>query len=80
MKTMMSLDCTRIIRVSNEEASRIYHDGGFRYTSKSMWKEQVRDVEKEPELNEETSKLELTKTKSNKISKSQKRHLRKSNK
>ena len=80
MKTMMSLDGARIIRVSDEEASRIYHEGGFRYTTKSVWKEKVRGVEKEPEFNEENGKLEFTKMKSNKISKATKRHLRKKNK
>ena len=72
MKTMMSLDGARIIRVSDEEASRIYHEGGFRYTTKSKWKEQVRDVGK----TEETSIISSKKT-HNKISKATKRHLRK---
>ena len=56
-----------------------YHEG-WNYISKSIWKEKVRDVNKEPELSEETDKLELTKTKTNKMSKSAKRHLRKANK
>jgi len=73
MKTMMSLDGTQIVRVSDEEASRLFHDDGFKYIAKSLWKEKVRDVEKPKE---ETP----TKKKSNKMSKSQKRHMRKSNK
>ena len=77
MKTMMSVDKKNIKRVSEEEASELYHEG-WNYISKSLWKEKVRDVNKEPELSEETDKLELTKTKSNKMSKSQKRHMRKS--
>ena len=72
MKTMMSLDGTQIVRVSDEEASKLFHDNGFRYIAKSVWKEKVRDVEKPQE---ETP----TKKKSNKMSKAQKRHLKKSN-
>ena len=71
MKTMMSLDGAQIVRVSDEKASRLYSDG-YKYIAKSIWKEKVRDVNKPTE--EETT----TKTKSNKMSKSAKRHLRKS--
>ena len=71
MKTMMSVDGNKIIRVSDEKASQLYSEG-FRYVSKSLWKEKVRDVEKQTE--------KPTKTKSNKMSKAQKRHLRKSTK
>ena len=72
MKCMMSVDGSNIVRVSDEKASKLYHDG-FRYVSKSVWKEKVRDIGKPTE---ETT----TKNKSNKLSKSQKRHIRKSNK
>ena len=72
MKTMMNLDGTQIVRVSDEKASRLFEDG-YRYVAKSIWKEKVRDVNKPKE--EETA----TKTKSNKMSKAQKRHLKKSN-
>ena len=71
MKTMMSLDGAQIVRVSDEKASRLFGEG-FRYVAKSIWKEKVRDVEKPKE---ETP----TKKKSNKMSKSAKRHKRKSN-
>ena len=71
MKCMMSVDGSNIVRVSDEKASQLYHEG-FRYVSKSLWKEKVRDVEKPTE--------QPTKTKSNKMSKAAKRHLRKSNK
>ena len=74
MKTMMNLDGTQIVRVSDEEASRLFHDNGFRYIAKSVWKEKVRDVNKPTE--EEPTK----KTKTNKMSKSQKRHMTKANK
>ena len=79
MKCMMSVDKKHIQRVTEEKASELYHEG-WRYIPKSVWKEKVRDVDKEPALNEETGKLELTKKKNNKMSKSQKRHMRKSNK
>ena len=71
MKCMMSVDGSNIVRVSDERASELFSEG-FRYVSKSLWKEKVRDVNKPTE--EETTK----KTKSNKMSKAQKRHLRKS--
>ena len=71
MKCMMSVDGSNIVRVSDEKAAELYHEG-FRYVSKSLWKEKVRDVEQPTE--------KPTKTKSNKMSKSQKRHMRKSNK
>ena len=71
MKCMMSVDEKHIRRVTDEKASELYQEG-WRYVSKSLWKEKVRDVEQPKE--EPTSK------KSNKMSKSQKRHLRKSNK
>ena len=67
MKTMMSVDGNKIIRVSDEKASQLYSEG-FRYVAKSMWKEKVRDVNKSPE--------EPIKTKANKMSKATKRHLR----
>ena len=53
MKTMMSLDGAQIVRVSDEKASRLYSDG-YKYIAKSIWKEKVRDVNKEPEVNEDT--------------------------
>ena len=69
MKTMMNLDGTQIVRVSDEKASRLFSDG-YKYIAKSVWKEKVRDVEKPIE---ETP----TKSKANKMSKAQKRHARK---
>ena len=76
MKTMMSLDGTRIERVSDEKASRLFSEG-YKYVAKSIWKEKVRDVNKEPEVNEETGKTEMV-TKSNKMSKASKRHSKQS--
>jgi len=72
MKCMMSVDGSNIVRVSDDKAAKLYHEG-WSYVSKSMWKEQVRDVEKPKEKT-------TTKKKSNKMSKAEKRHMRKSNK
>ena len=72
MKTMVSIDGKRIFRTTDEKASELYNDGDANYAPKSLWKEKVRDVEKPKE---ETP----TKKKSNKMSKSAKRHMRKSN-
>ena len=70
MKCMMSVDGSNIVRVSDDKAAKLYHEG-FRYVSKSLWKEKVRDVETTTETESDTKK-------SNKLSKAQKRHLRKS--
>ena len=72
MKCMMSSDGTNIIRVSDEEASKLYHNENFKYVAKSVWKEKVRDLEKP------TEEIPKDNKKSNKMSKAQKRHLRKS--
>ena len=45
MKCMMSVDGSNIVRVSDERASELFSEG-FRYVSKSLWKEKVRDVNK----------------------------------
>ena len=58
MKCMMSVDGSNIVRVSDDKAAELYHEG-FRYVSKSLWKEKVRDVNKK----EDTKK---TKRKRNK--------------
>ena len=70
MKCMMSVDGKHINRVSDNEAVELYHEG-WRYVAKSLWKEKVRDIEQPTEE-------KPTKDKSNKMSKAQKRHLRKS--
>ena len=71
MKCMMSVDKEHIRRVTDEQASELFHEG-WRYVPKSLWKEKVRDIEKSKE---ETP----TNKKSNKMSKATKRHMRKSN-
>ena len=45
MKCMMSSDGTHIVRVSDDEASELYHNENFKYVAKSVWKEKVRDLE-----------------------------------
>ena len=72
MKTMMSVDGKKIIRISDEKASQLYSEG-FRYIPKSMWKEQVRDAGK-------TEEAPTGKKKHNKMSKASKRHLKKRSK
>ena len=74
MKTMISMDGKRIFRTTDEKASQLYVEGEANYAPKSLWKEKVRDVNKK----EETTKPTGKKT-SNKLSKSQKRHMRKTN-
>ena len=78
MKTMMSLDGTEIVRVSDEKASRLFEEG-YRYVAKSIWKEKVRDVNKKEEVNKETGKTEMVTKKSNKMSNAQKSHLKNAN-
>ena len=70
MKCMASVDKKHIRRVTDEEASQLYEEG-WNYVSKSLWKERVRDVEKPKEE-------KPTKSKSNKMSRAQKRHAKKS--
>ena len=72
MKTMLSVDGKKIVRISDEKASKLYSEG-FRFISKSEWKEKVRDVNKPKEE-------KPTKNKNNEMSRATKRHLRKSNK
>ena len=55
MKCMMSVDGSNIVRVSDEKASELYHEG-FRYVSKSLWKEKVRDVNKEKNIKKSKKK------------------------
>ena len=71
MKCMMSVDRKHIQRVTEDKARELYSEG-WRYVSKSLWKEKVRDVDKPKE--EGTTEV---KKKSNKPSKAQKRQMRK---
>ena len=63
MKTMMSVDGKHINRVTDEKASELYSEGGWRYVSKSMWKEKVRDVNKEEKTTKKTKKKKVRKLK-----------------
>ena len=71
MKCMVSVDKKHIRRVTDEEASELYHNENYSYVAKSVWKEKVRDIE-QPQTEP------VTNQKSNKMSKAQKRHKRKS--
>ena len=62
MKTMMSVDGKSIIRVSDERASKLFEEG-FWYVSKSMWKEKVRDVNKEEKTTKKKTKKKVRKVK-----------------
>ena len=72
MKTMANQDNSAIIRVTEREAEILQYEG-FRYVSKEMYKKNVRDTDQPAED-------KLIEVKSNKMSKSAKRHLRKQNK
>ena len=72
MKTMMSVDGKKIVRISDEKASQLYSEG-FRFIPKSMWKEKVRDIDKPKPTEEEPNEK-----KNNKMSRATKRHLRRS--
>ena len=61
MKCMMSVDGSNIVRVSDDKAAELFHEG-FRYVSKSLWKEKVRDVNKK----EETKKTKKSKKRKSK--------------
>jgi len=82
MKTMISMDGKRIFRTTDEKASELYSEGEANYAPKSEWKEKVRDIDKE--VHESPVGVGFAqkdmKKKSNKMSKSTKRHLRKANK
>ena len=73
MKCIMSLDEKLVKRVTDDKASEAFHSGRWRYISKSVWKEGVRDVKETPIKTPKTKK-------SNKASKSTKRDLRKNKK
>ena len=71
----MSVDGSHIKRVKDEKASELYNEG-WRYVAKSLWKEKVRDVDKEVHESPVGAGFAHKDTKSNKMSKSAKRHLR----
>jgi hypothetical protein len=75
MKTMKSLK-GKIVRVSDERASELYEEG-FKYLPKSEWKEEVRGVDKEVHESPVGVGFAHKDTKANKMSKAQKRQMRK---
>ena len=72
MKCMANQDESVVVRVSNDKAEIMQHEG-FHFVPKEVWKQKVRDAEQPVEDNP-------TKAKSNKMSKATKRQLRKSKK
>ena len=75
MKTMKSLK-GKIVRVSDERASELYEEG-FKYLPKSEWKEEVRDVDRGVHKSPVGVGFAHKDTKANKMSKAQKRQIRK---
>jgi len=78
MKCMMSVDKKHIQRVTNEKATELYHEG-WRFVPKSVWKEKVRDIDKEIHESPVGTGFAHKDKKANEMSKAQKRHLRNSN-
>ncbi len=72
MKCMANQDESVVVRVSEDKAVILLEEG-FHYVSKEVWKKKVRDAEQPVEDKPTT-------TKSNKMSKAQKRQMRKKNK
>ena len=62
MKCMMSVDGSSIVRVSDNKAANLYHEG-WQYVSKSEWKEKVRDVNKKETTNKKKKKSNKKKSK-----------------
>ena len=58
MKCMMSVDGSSIVRVSDEKAAKLFHEG-FRYVSKSLWKEKVRDVNKKENIKKKNQRKKI---------------------
>jgi len=72
MKCMANQDESVVVRVSEDKA-KILQEEGFHFIPKEVWKKKVRDAEQPVED-------KPIKFKSNKMSKAQKRQLRKKNK
>ena len=80
MKTLKHKEAGNFKRRPDKEAHRMVDTGKWEYVLKSTWKEQVRDIDKEVHDNPLGTGFAHKDTKSNKMSKSTKRHKRKSNK
>ena len=70
MKTIQHIESGHITRLSDERAAERINFGGWKYIPKSAWKKEVRDATTNDKSKQKT-------VKSNKLSKSQKRQLRK---
>jgi hypothetical protein len=70
MKTLQHKTVGNLKRRSDLEAATMVATGDWKYVPKSVWKEQVRDVNKSTETSD-------GKKKHNKLSKAAKRHMRK---
>ena len=79
MKCMMSVDKKHIKRVTDEKSRDLFHEG-WRYVPKSVWKERVRDIDKEVHESPVGAGFAHKDTKANKTSRASKRLKRKSNK
>tara|TARA_Y100000593_G_scaffold73150_1_gene134359 strand:+ start:1865 stop:2086 length:222 start_codon:yes stop_codon:yes gene_type:complete len=73
MKTMANQDNSVVIRISEEKAKILEHEG-FHYVPKAVWKEYEARKRGQSDFTPPIPK------KSNKMSKSTKRHLRRKNK
>ena len=78
MKTLRHKEVGNLKRRPDEEAHKMFETGKWEYVPKSVWKEKVRD--KEIHESPVGAGFAHKDTKSNKMSKSTKRHMRKANK
>ena len=62
MKCVISVDKKHIKRVTDTKAAELFHEG-WRYVSKSEWKEKVRDVNKKETTNKKKKKSNKKKSK-----------------
>ena len=80
MKTLRHKEAGNLKRRPDEEAHKMFETGKWEYVPKSVWKEQVRDIDLDVIMDEESGQRVVSIKKSNKMSKATKRHLRKQNK
>tara|TARA_R110000744_G_scaffold31218_3_gene73532 strand:- start:198 stop:422 length:225 start_codon:yes stop_codon:yes gene_type:complete len=63
MKTIVKIEVedgdpasSYILRVNNLSAAKLVKEGTWQYTPKSLWKEKIRDINKNTDKKEDTSK------------------------
>ena len=78
MKTLRHKEAGNLKRRPDEEAHKMFETGKWEYVPKSVWKEQARDTDKNVHTSPVGAGFAHKDIKSNKMSKSQKRHMRKS--